>query len=250
MTKTQLLSTVAASLLLSVGIASAQSPSTQAPARAPAAQQSAPAEKVAPPMNAGERKGPETTGQSSNEKPGAATTGQAPKEPAGDMKGKPAERSGADMKAKPDAAGRADMKPGADKNGPPDANKNADKNGRPDMNKNKAEGANDAKPNRSTTETKPTTTTGQGAAAGSAKLSTEQHTKITTVIKRQNVQSTHLNVSINIGTRVPADVRFYPLPTEVVTIYPEWRGYDYILVDGRIVIIEPSSHAIVYIIES
>jgi hypothetical protein len=229
MTKTRLLSTVAASLLLSVGIASAQSPNAQAPARAPAAQQGAPAEKVAPPMKAGERKAPETTGQSA-------------KEPAGEMKGKP-ERSGAEMKAKPDERGGAAMKPGADKQGA------ADMKAKPE---NKAEGARDSKTNQSATEKKSTTTTttGQGAAAGKAKLSTEQRTKITSVIKKQNVQSTHLNVSVNIGTRVPADVRFYPLPTEVITLYPEWRGYDYILVDGRIVIIEPSTHEIVYIIES
>jgi hypothetical protein len=35
-----------------------------------------------------------------------------------------------------------------------------------------------------------------------------------------------------------------------VTIYPEWRGYEFILVNGRIVIIEPSSYEIVAIIDA
>jgi hypothetical protein len=35
-----------------------------------------------------------------------------------------------------------------------------------------------------------------------------------------------------------------------VTIYPEWRGYDYILVGEQIIIIEPRTHEIVYIIEA
>ena len=69
MRKARLLSTVAATLLLAVGAASAQDvKKDEAPARAPAAQQNAPAEKVAPNMkpgaqNAQGKKAPETTGQ-------------------------------------------------------------------------------------------------------------------------------------------------------------------------------------------
>jgi hypothetical protein len=94
-------------------------------------------------------------------------------------------------------------------------------------------------------------TNGQGAAAGSAKLSTQQRTKITTVIKNQHVtriEPSKLNVSIRIGARIPTSVHFYPLPTEVVTVYPEWRGYDYILVGEQIIILDPGSHEIVYIL--
>ena len=58
-------------------------------------------------------------------------------------------------------------------------------------------------------------TTGQGAAAGSAKLSTEQRSKITTIFKQHRVAPAHLNVSIRVGTRVPESVHFYPLPVEV-----------------------------------
>lgn len=96
-------------------------------------------------------------------------------------------------------------------------------------------------------------TTGQGAAAGAAKLSSEQRTKITTVIKSQKVERVEpskLNISINVGTRVPSSVRFHRLPTEVVTIYPEWRGYDYIMVGDQIVILDPRTHEIVFIIEA
>ena len=54
MKNTKLLSTVAATLLLAVGAASAQDvKKDEAPARAPAAQQNAPAEKVAPAMKPG-----------------------------------------------------------------------------------------------------------------------------------------------------------------------------------------------------
>ena len=63
MRKTKLLSTVAMALLLGIGAASAQGMGKEPPERAPAAQQKAPAEKVAPSIKAGDQKSPQTTGQ-------------------------------------------------------------------------------------------------------------------------------------------------------------------------------------------
>ena len=89
MKKAKLLSTVAAALLFGVGAASAQGMGKDTPERAPGAQQSAPAEKVAPTMKNGDHKAPQTTGQATpDDKSGKAkeTTGQAPKsEPKSDM---------------------------------------------------------------------------------------------------------------------------------------------------------------------
>src|SRR5712671_2368504 len=92
-------------------------------------------------------------------------------------------------------------------------------------------------------------TTGQAGAA--AKLSTEQRTRITSVIREQHVQPlANVNFSIAVGTRVPRDVRFYPLPREVVTIYPEWRGYEFVLVNNQIIVIDPRTFEIVAILEA
>ena len=84
----------------------------------------------------------------------------------------------------------------------------------------------------------------------SANLSTEQRTKINTIIRQNKVELTHLNVSVRVGTRVPESVRFHPLPAEVFAIYPEWRGYDYILVGDQILVISPRTHEIVAILEA
>ncbi|MDU6242224.1 MAG: DUF1236 domain-containing protein, partial [Bradyrhizobium sp.] len=46
------------------------------------------------------------------------------------------------------------------------------------------------------------------------------------------------------------DVHFYPLPAEVVTIYPEWRGYDYILVREQIIVLDPRTHEIVAVLDT
>jgi hypothetical protein len=113
----------------------------------------------------------------------------------------------------------------------------------------KAEGKNGTN-SAQTNTTERSQTTGQAGAG--AKLTSEQRTKITSVIHSQHFQSVNnVNFSLSVGTRVPREgVHFYPLPSEVVTIYPQWRGYEYIVVKDRIVIIDPNSYEIVEIIES
>ena len=90
-----------------------------------------------------------------------------------------------------------------------------------------------------------------GQAGAGAKLSSEQRTKITTVIRDQHVAPvTNVNFSISVGTRVPRDVSFHPLPAEIVTIYPDWRGYQFILVRDQIVVVDPQTFEIVAVIEA
>ena len=90
-----------------------------------------------------------------------------------------------------------------------------------------------------------------GQAGAGAKLSTEQRTKITTVIRGEHIAPVeHVNFSISVGTRVPRDVTFHPLPTEVVTIYPEWRGYEFILVGDQVVVVDPRTFEIVAVLDA
>lgn len=94
-----------------------------------------------------------------------------------------------------------------------------------------------------------TTTTGQAGAG--AKLSTEQRTKITSVIREQHVKPVeNVNFSISVGTRVPRSVSFHTLPSQIVTIYPEWRGYEYFLVRDQIVVVDPKTLEIVAVLEA
>jgi Protein of unknown function (DUF1236) len=50
---------------------------------------------------------------------------------------------------------------------------------------------------------------------------------------------------LSVGTAVPRDVRFQPLPAEVVEILPQYRGYNFFVVRDDIVIVEPSTYKIV-----
>jgi len=97
-----------------------------------------------------------------------------------------------------------------------------------------------------------TTTTTTGQAGTRAQLTTEQRTKISSVIKSQHVESVNnVNFSVSVGTRVPREsIRVHTLPSEIVSIYPQWRGYDFIVVHEKIVIIDPNTYEIVEIIES
>jgi hypothetical protein len=125
--------------------------------------------------------------------------------------------------------------------------------GREDRNGVKAEGREDRNSNmnaesKGATENRSQTTGQVGAAA---KLSSEQRTKITTVIRDQHVAPvTNVNFSISVGARVPRDVSFHPLPMEIVTIYPDWRGYEFILVRDQIVVVDPRTFEIVAVLDA
>ena len=243
MKQSRLLSTVAAGLLLTTGAALAQGMSKDAnPSPAPSAQQSAPAEKTAPNMKAGEK-------NADTHKAPATTTGQAPaasdagKSQAGD---KAMDKGAADKPLNKGAAdtGKNPAATTSGQNTAPASPKSAES---PAIAPKAGQTAND--PAKSSTST----TTGQGSAAGAAKLSTEQRTKITTVFKQQKVErveASKLNISINVGTRVPSTVKYHPIPQEVIVIYPEWRGFDYILVGNQIVVLDPRSHEIVAILDA
>ena len=59
-----------------------------------------------------------------------------------------------------------------------------------------------------------------------------------------------VNFSISIGTAIPRDIRRSPLPATVIEVYPVWRGYEYIMVEDEILIIDPATMRIVAIIEA
>lgn len=90
-----------------------------------------------------------------------------------------------------------------------------------------------------------------GQVGAGAKLSSEQRTRITTVIRDQHVAPVNsVNFSIAVGTRVPRDVSFHPLPAEIVSIYPDWRGYEFILVRDQIVVVDPRTFEIVAVLDA
>jgi hypothetical protein len=93
-------------------------------------------------------------------------------------------------------------------------------------------------------------TTGNAATSATAAPPAEKRAQIVSAIKQEKVEEvTNVNFNISIGATVPSSVRYHPLPPRIVEIYPEWRGYDFIVVRGKYIILRPRTHEIVYIIE-
>jgi hypothetical protein len=242
MTNRFLMSVAAAALIAGTGLANAQGMGREAPSAGTATQQSAPssdraAPSAATPMNrndASESRGSDSSMKStqSDEKmaPGGSKNQRA-QDTAPGQKSKTLSsesnetgKAGKDMKAE----GRSGNTNAADSKGAADKNINAD--------------------SKSSADSKSTTTTGQAGAG--AKLSSDQRTKISTVIKQQNIQpATNINFSVSVGTRVPRTVGFHPLPTEIISIYPDWRGYEMFLVGDQLVVVNPRTLEIVAVLD-
>jgi Protein of unknown function (DUF1236) len=216
-----------AALIAGTGFANAQGMNREAPSAGAGMQQSAPSggSSAATPMNR----------DSASDQGMKSSQSEEKMQPQG---GK-TQRSQNDMKAAPKADKSAqDTKTNTNTN----TNMKAEERG---GNMNAEKSAADSK---SAPDSK-SQTVGQAGAGG--KLSSEQRTKITTVIRNQHVAPvTNVNFSISVGTRVPREVSFHPLPTEIVTIYPEWRGYEFILVNDQIVVVDPRTYEIVAVLDA
>jgi hypothetical protein len=251
MTNRFMLSVAAAALIAGTGVANAQgNMGREAPSAGSAAQQSAPSSdragpSSAAPMNrndASDGAAPKSAQSEEKMQPGAAKTQRAQ----GDMKAGPQGEKSAQQN---NMQGEKSNSMGSE-NEKGSAGKDMKAEGRGDRMNAESKGA-DSKgaDSKAASDSRSQTTVGQAGAG--AKLSSEQRTKITTVIRGQHVApAEHVNFSISVGTRVPRNVRFYPLPAEVVTIYPDWRGYEFILVGDQVVVIDPQSFEIVAVIEA
>ncbi|MBS0529612.1 MAG: DUF1236 domain-containing protein [Proteobacteria bacterium] len=246
MTNRFLLSVAAAALIAGTSLANAQGTGGTAPAAGPGAQQSAPT--ASTPMNRGE----------SSESGGAKTDMNAPRSEDKGMSREGRKHAQEGMKGEK-SRNAQDEQHGNKSKSSEMHDRNGDKNmkaeGRneksEDRGQMKAEDRNGMKPDsRNAAEDKSSTTT-TGQAGAHAKLSTEQRTKITTVIKNEHIRpETHVNFSVSIGTRVPREVHFHPLPAEIVTVYPDWRGYEFFLVRDQIVVVDPHTLEIVAVLEA
>jgi hypothetical protein len=68
--------------------------------------------------------------------------------------------------------------------------------------------------------------------------------------QRREGRVTNVDFSIEIGATVPRNHRLQPLPSDIVSIVPAYRGYRYLAVEDRIIIVHPTRHVIVEVIET
>jgi hypothetical protein len=231
MTNRLMISVAAAALIAATGFANAQGTGTEH--NAPSAEHAAPSS--ATPMNRNEAQGKSTAQADEKMQPPGGKNQRAQD----NMKANPGgEKSAQENKVKSEQP-RGTSAQTEEKGS---AGKDMKAEGREDRDGNMNAQSKSAAEGRSQT-------TGQAGAG--AKLSTEQRTRITTVIRDQHVAPvTNVNFSISIGTRVPRDVSFRPLPAEIVNIYPDWRGYEFILVRDQIIVVDPRTFEIVAVLDA
>ena len=81
----------------------------------------------------------------------------------------------------------------------------------------------------------------------SVQLNSQKQERIRTALSSTNVENiNHVNFDVSVGTRVPRRYHFHSLPTEIVDIVPQYRGYDYMMVKNEIVIVDPHTRKVVY----
>lgn len=164
--------------------------------------------------NAASSKNPETTGSTN---------------PSADTMGKNADHSSA--KNKP-------MNAKSDQANDPNA-----KNGKSD---NQQAGADKSKHDQNA---KANDHNGNDSATGKVNLSQDQRTKIEQHFSQTNVNRVkNVDFSVSVGTRVPGHVHLRSVPSTIVDVAPEFRGYDYFVAQDEIVIVKPGTRKVVEVI--
>lgn len=201
---------------------------------------------------------------------GRATTGQSANENAEKPKAteKGATKSGAETPKRADTDKLSSQpKRAEEQNGQPTGNaatdkaraaepsKNAEQNTTRSPNAQKSTETN--APNRDAQTNEPnrnaarmTNDNNQSKTQVSASLDSKKKTELHAAFARIDAKPvTHVNFSVSVGTAVPRTLELRPVPTTIVEIVPQYRGYDFFLVRDEIVIVEPRSHRIVDVIE-
>jgi hypothetical protein len=90
----------------------------------------------------------------------------------------------------------------------------------------------------------------RASGGANVQLTQDQRSKIKDVVvsDRNVARADSVNFNIRVGVAVPRTVHVAVLPAEVVTIVPEYRGFEYVVVGDQLLIIDPNTLEIVAIL--
>jgi hypothetical protein len=110
-------------------------------------------------------------------------------------------------------------------------------------------------PANSTAQQQPSSSTQQSAQTSntnvnaSVNLNEQQRVRVSQTFARLDVKPlTNVNFNVAVGVVVPRDIRLEVVPTEIVDIVPQFRGFRFFAVRDQFVIVEPSSLKIVAVL--
>jgi hypothetical protein len=77
----------------------------------------------------------------------------------------------------------------------------------------------------------------------------DQRKQIVDQLRRDRSASSNINVRVNIGERLPPRVQPRRLPADIVRIAPQYRNYEYTVIDNRVVIVDPRRREVIDILD-
>ncbi|HLH48732.1 MAG TPA: DUF1236 domain-containing protein, partial [Roseiarcus sp.] len=89
----------------------------------------------------------------------------------------------------------------------------------------------------------------EAMAHGKMKMNAQQASDFRSRLEKHGeVTKSSVNFNVNVGVAVPESVRLEPIPTDIIAEYPEFRGYDVVMVEDEIVIVDPHTREVVEVI--
>lgn len=196
-------------------------PEKQARERRPEPEKRAP-EKRASERSRGKDQNKQATGKDRQDDRRRATEGATPDSPAPDS---PAE------KGKRRAAEKEQQKSGSEREGQPARQGKAPEPKQADRGKDQRSGR------------------GEELRRERGRLSDDQRGRLRRSFLERRHRSADVNIRVHIGAALPRRVSLYAVPASVVSIFPRYRNYRYVLVDDTICIVDPTTYEIVDIID-
>ena len=104
-------------------------------------------------------------------------------------------------------------------------------------------------------DTTPSQKTGQAPdqpnrQTSSGMVNDDQRRQVVDQLRRdRTATSGNLNIQVNVGTRLPPRVQARRLPSDIVRIMPQYRDYEYTVIDNRVAIIDPRQREVVGILD-
>ena len=91
--------------------------------------------------------------------------------------------------------------------------------------------------------------TGATGKAGKIDVPEGKRSQVAKSFSSHKVKATDVDINVSVGVAVPRTVVLHPVPVDIVEIVPAFRRYRYfVLASGEIVIVDPATFVIVYVL--
>src|SRR5262245_49663073 len=91
--------------------------------------------------------------------------------------------------------------------------------------------------------------TGATGKAGKIDVPEGKRSQVAKSFSSHKVKAVDIDVDVSVGVAVPRTVLLHPVPVDIVEIVPAFRHYRYFgLANGEIVIVDPATFVVVYVI--